>query len=231
MYCAKCGVKLDDSLAACPLCGTRAYHPDIDRTPTDGSFPREKYPALAKRSFLTQVVFTVLFLLPLLIVPVCDFQFTGQITWSGYVIGAVLLGYLIFVLPTWFRKPNMVIFVPCSFVGVLLYLLYIDLINHGGWFLSFAFPVTGGIGLITTAVVVLVKYVPKGSLYTFGGAFIALGGYMVLVEWLMDLTFQIEKFAGWSLYPMIVLVIFGGLLLYLAIHRPAREALQRKTFI
>lgn len=231
MYCANCGVRLDDALSACPLCGLRAYHPDIDRKLTDSAFPRGKYPARAKRSFLTQVVLTILFLLPLLIVPVCDFQFTGRITWSGYVVGAVLLGYILFVLPIWFRKPNMVIFVPCDFAAITLYLLYIDLVNNGGWFLSFAFPVTGGIGLIITTVVVLTKYVPKGNLYTYGGAFIALGGFMLLMEWLMDLTFHISKFAGWSLYPLIVLVIFGSLLLFLAIYRPAREALQRKIFL
>lgn len=231
MYCAKCGVQLDDSLTACPLCGTRAYHPDIDRTLTNGSFPANKYPARARRSFLSQVILTFLFLLPLLIVPVCDIQFTGHITWSGYVIGAVLLGYTVFILPTWFRKPNMVIFVPCDFVAIGLYLLYIDLVTEGGWFLSFAFPVTGGIGLIITAVVVLVKYVPRGSLFTFGGAFIALGGFMLLVEWLMDLTFHIPKFTGWSLYPLIILVLLGGLLIFLGICRPARETLERKFFI
>lgn len=231
MYCAGCGVKLDDSLTECPLCGLRAYHPDLERTPSDRPFPKGKYPARAKRSFLSQVVLTILFLLPMLIVPVCDVQFTGRITWSGYVLGALLLGYIIFVLPIWFRKPNMVIFVPCDFAAIGLYLLYIDLINHGGWFLSFAFPVTGGFGLIITTVVVLAKYVPKGNLYTFGGAFIGLGFFMPLIEWLMDLTFGIEKFTGWSLYPLIALVIFGGLLLFLAIYRPAREALQRKIFI
>ena len=231
MYCAKCGVQLDDSLTACPLCGTRAYHPDIDRTLTEGAFPRGKHPARAKRSLLPQAILTFLFLLPLLIVTVCDVQFTGRITWSGYVIGAILVGYILFVLPLWLRKPNMVIFIPCDFAAIALYLLYISLATEGGWFLSFAFPVTGGLGLILTAVVTLVKYVPKGSLFTFGGAFIALGGFMLLVEWLMDLTFRITKFAGWSLYPLVVLVLLGGLLIFLGAYRPAREVLERKFFI
>lgn len=231
MYCAKCGVGLSDSLSACPLCGTRAYHPDLERELTDGPFPKEKFPTKPKRSFLGQVIFSALFLLPILIVLLCDFQISGKITWSGYVIGAIQLGYVVIVLPTWFRKPNMVIFVPCDFAAVALYLLYINLSVGGNWFLSFALPVTGGIGLIVTTVVVLTKYVPKGNLYTFGGAFIAMGMFTVLVEFLMNLTFHFPMYIRWSLYPLIASVILGGLLIFLAICRPARETLERKIFI
>ena len=54
---------------------------------------------------------------------------------------------------------------------------------------------------------------------------------MVLVEWLINITFSLPKFMGWSLYPLIVLVILGGLLIYLAINRSAREMLERKIFL
>lgn len=231
MYCAKCGVRLDDSLATCPLCGTRAYHPEIHRKPTEKSFPAGKYPPKQKRSLLAQVILSVLFLLPLLIVPLCDLQINASITWSGYVIGAVLLGYSVLILPIWFPNPNMVIFVPCDFAAAALYLLYINHVTAGEWFLSFALPVTAGIGLIVTTVVTLCRYVPKGNLYTFGGASIALGGFMILIEWLITLTFHLSQFIGWSLYPLIALVILGGLLIFLAICRPARETLERKIFI
>lgn len=231
MYCAKCGVKLADSQEACPLCGTRAYHPDIPREVTQGPFPKGKFPAKPKRSFLGQVILTVLCLLPILIVLLCDLQLGGQVSWSGYVVGAILLGYVMIVLPTWFRKPNMVIFVPCDFVAIGLFLMYINLAVGGNWFIGFAFPITGGIGLIATAVVVLTKYVPKGNLYTFGGATIALGFFSILVEFLMNLTFHFPMRILWSLYPLIALVILGGLLIFLAICRPARETLERKFFI
>ena len=231
MYCAKCGVKLDDSLTVCPLCGTRAYHPDIDRKLTDGHYPRQVYPEKQKRSLLGPVILTFLFLLPLLIIPLCDIQVNGQVTWSGFVTGAILVGYVVSILPGWFAKPNMVIFVPCDFAAAIGYLLYINLATGGNWFMSFAFPVAGGIGLIVTTVVVLCKYVPKGNLYTLGGALMALGGFMVLIEWLINFTFQRPRFVGWSLYPLIALVLLGGLLIYLAINRTARETLERKFFI
>lgn len=231
MYCAKCGVKLADSLPACPLCGTRAYHPDIDRTLTDGQYPHETYPAKQKRSLLGPVILTALFLMPMLIVPLCDLQINRHITWSGFVTGAVLLSYILLILPSWFAKPNMVIFVPCDFAAVISYLLYVCFATGGNWFLSFAFPVTGGLGLIVTAVVVLCKYVPKGNFYTFGGACMLLGVFMVLVEWLIQVTFDLPTVMGWSLYPLVVLAILGGFLIFLALNRHARETLERKFFI
>ena len=111
-----------------------------------------------------------------------------------------------------------------------MYLLYIDLITDGGWFLCFAFPVTGVFGLIVTAVVVLLRCLRRGRLYIFGGAFVALGGAVLLIEYLLDIAFG-KLFVGWSIYPLAVLVLLGGLLIYLAIDRSARDVMERKFFI
>ncbi len=231
MYCIKCGVKLADSEKQCPLCKTLVFHPEITRENGDPPYPKGKCPAAAPRSLWFQVVISAVFLLPLLIIPLCDIQLNGAVTWSGYATGGLTLSYLIIVLPTWFRKPNPVVFVPCDFVAIGLYLLYINIATGGHWFLSFAFPVTGGIGLIVTTVVSLLKYVPRGALWTLGGASIALGCFMLLMEFLLNLTFHMPKFLGWSLYPLIALVIIGGVLFFFASSRTARETLKRKMFV
>ena len=230
MYCVNCGVKLADTEKRCPLCGVTAYHPEITRAEGEPLYP-ERLPAPQVRSQVAQVVYTVLFLLPWLICWLCDQQISGGITWSGYVIGALALGYVTLVLPAWFRKPNPVIFVPCGFAAVALYLLYINIATGGEWFLSFALPVTGGVALIVTAVVALMKYVRRGQLYIFGGALIALGGMTVLAEYLSVVTFRLARFFGWSFYPLVVAVLLGGLLIFLAICRPARETMERKIFL
>ncbi len=231
MYCVNCGVKLADSEKQCPLCGVMAFHPDIDRGEGEPLFPREQYPAPQINSRAALIVVTTLFLLPILITLLCDLQINGAVTWSGYVTGALVTGYVALVLPGWFRKPNPVIFVPCAFAAAGLYVLYIDLCTGGGWFLSFAFPVIGTVGLIVTAVVTLVKYVRRGYLYIFGGANIALGLFMPLMEFLLMITFDLPQFLSWSLYPLIALVLLGLMLIVLAISRPARETMSRKFFL
>lgn len=230
MYCVNCGVRLADSEKKCPLCGVTVFHPDIERPEGERLYPPEKYPAPQVNSRAAVIVLSTLFLMPAVITLLCDLQINGGVTWSGYVVGALIMSYVILVLPLWFREPNPVIFVPCGFAAVGLYLLYINLATGGDWFLSFAFPVVGGIGLILTALSALLRYLRRGRLYIFGGTAIALGLFMPLTEFLLILTFGLEKFA-WSLYPMVALVLLGLMLIAVAVHRPSREMMERKFFL
>lgn len=230
MYCINCGVKLSDSEKQCPLCGVRVFHPELEIPEGEKLYPKNRYPD-DKSTLLAQVIVSAVFLLPMLVAPLCDMQFSGGITWSGYVIGALLVAYVAAVLPTWFQKPNPVIFVPCAFAAVAVYLLYINFATDGQWFLGFALPLVGAVCAIVTAVVALLRYVKGGRLYIFGGAFIAFGALMLLMEFLINMTFGIERFFGWSLYPLIVLALVGLVLIFLAICNPARENLERKTFL
>ena len=231
MYCINCGVKLADTEKQCPLCGVKVYHPNLTQGEGEPLYPRQALPPQQVNAVAARIIVTTLWLLPVIITLLCDTQISGGITWSGYVVGALAVGYVAFVLPYWFRKPNPVIFVPCSFGVVGLYLLYINWVTGGNWFLSLAFPVTGSSGLIVTAVVTLLRYVRRGSLYVFGGAFIALGAFMPLLEFLICITFRGIQFGIWSFYPFAVLVLFGGMLIFLAVCRPARETMERKFFV
>ena len=230
MYCVNCGVKLADTEAVCPLCKTKVYHPDITRGEGEKLYPENKYPK-PKHNLLPQVILTISFILPAIIVFLCDMQFSGGVTWSGYVIGALLCGYVTFILPGWFRNPHPAIFVPCTFVMIGAFLLYISLVTKGGWFLSFAFPLVGGVGLIVTTVAILLYYLKRGVFFILGGASIALGGFMMLVEFLLNYTFGITRLIWWSLYPLASLAVIGGFLIFLGAYRPVREAMQRRFFI
>lgn len=231
MYCVKCGVKLADSEKQCPLCKTIVFHPDILREEGEPMYPGRPHVVSGKSSKLPQILLTAGFLLPILLVLVSDLQFNRGITWSGIVIGALLTGYIILILPFWFKRPHPVIFVPCWHGAAALYLHYLNFATGGNWFLTFAFPIIGSIALITTAVTTLLWYVRRGKLYIFGGAVIALGGFMLLLEFLMDITFPSYTFIGWSFFPLVTLVLLGGLLIFLGIYRPARETMEQKFFI
>lgn len=230
MYCMNCGVKLADTEKVCPLCETAVYHPALTQKEEAPLYPLNQYPVAAKESKLLPVFLSVLFSIPLVIVLLSDWQMDQKITWAGFVVGALLLSYEVFVLPLWFRKPNPVIFVPCSLVAIGLYVLYIDIVTVGSWFLTFAFPVIGGVGLIITAVVTLLRYVSRGSFFILGGAMIALGLFAPVVELLLNYTFSVATPVQWSYYPLTVLVLLGGLMLFLGISPGARETFRRKFF-
>lgn len=229
MYCIKCGVRLADTEKSCPLCATQVYHPEFLQPTVPPVFPADRFPKPEQHKKGAAVFFTAAVVLAALAVVLIDLQLRQAVTWSGYVLGALVPGYVSLVLPLWFRRPNPVIFVPCGFAAGIGYLLYIQLRAGGSWFLSFAFPVAGGIGLIFTVLITLLRYIPRGRLYITGGCITALGGFMLLLEFLLRITFSVS-FMGWSVYPMTALLLLGGFLIFLGICRPARDAMQRRFF-
>ena len=230
MYCVHCGVRLADTEKACPLCGTLCCHPHIRQKPASPLYPPHRYPQSQINPLGVMSALTILTLIPLLICLLCDLRTDFRLTWSGYAIGGILLFYELFLLPGWFRKPNPVIFVPCGFAAVALYLLLIDLCTGGNWFLGFALPLTGGLGLIFSTLTVLLKYIRRKRLYIFGSCSIALGAYLPVLEYTAARTFR-HPGTGWSVYPFVVLILLGAYLFFLAICRPARESILRKFFI
>ena len=231
MYCVNCGVKLADTEKNCPLCGTAVFHPDIPRPEVKPLYPQDRIPAPQVSSRGGQIILTAMFLIPILICLQCDLLTNGSLDWSDYVTGALILGYVVFVLPLWFRRPNPVVFCAVDFAAAGLFLLYINFAVDGDWFLPFAFPVTGAVGLIVTAVVTLLRYLRRGRLYIFGGALVALGAFMPLLEFLLCITFDPIRFGGWSLYPLSALTVLGGMLIFLAVNRRAREKMEKRFFL
>lgn len=231
MYCISCGVKLEDSEKRCPLCGLEVYHPKLDLPAGEPLYPSLQYPQKEVSPWGIRVLILTVFLLPLITVLLCDLPINGEITWSGYVIGALIISYTAVILPFWFKAPNPVIFIPIDFALIGVYLLYINYAVKGSWFMTFAFPVTGFFALLVTTVVTLNRYVRRGRLFIYGGAITAVGLFIPIIELLLYVTFDSLKYTFWSFYPMGVLFLFGCFLMFLGICRPAREMMERKFFI
>ena len=232
MYCVRCGVELADSEKRCPLCGTPVFHPDFPLPNGEPPFPPERQPRQEEvsRSGLMFLV-TALFLLPIVIVLLCDWHLNGRIVWSGYAALGIALLYVLAFLPMWFRSPNPVVFLPVDFAAIGLFLLYVNCKTGGHWFLSFAFPVTGAFGLLMCALVTLLRYIRRGRLYIVGGAFLLMGGLAVLIEFLLNVTFRLHRGFLWSFYPLACCALLGVMLLIVAVCRPLRESLERRFFV
>ena len=227
MYCANCGVKLADTEKRCPLCGTEAYHPDIERPEVDPLFPQDFVPKRELSKTTIHIIILTLFLIPIFVSLYCDYSINRMVTWAPYVILAIISLYIIVILPFWFKKPTPAVFVPLDFLVVALFLHYVNFATNGDWFLTLAFPLVAYLGMIVTAATVLLYYLKKGHLYVVGGFFVALGLYMDVIELFLMITFKVN-FDGWSLYPMIPLVIMGLGMIAISISRNARQVLARK---
>ena len=231
MYCIQCGVELAASEKVCPLCGTRVYHPELGAPTGEPTYPprRPEHRHINRHAPLSLItLLTVMLCLQLVVL---DMRAGAGLRWSYYAAGALVMVYILAVLPIWFRRPNPVIFVPCDFATVTLYVLGVNLLTDGDWFLSFAFPVIGMLGLLTTTVITLCRYVRRGYFFIWGGAVMALGAYLVLLEMFIHITFSPVHQIFWSLYPLIGCVLLGAFLLLAGMCRPLREALEKKFFL
>lgn len=231
MYCISCGVKLADSERKCPLCGLEVYHPKLQMPAVESQYPPKRYPRKEVSAWGKRLIVLVAMLLPLMTVILCDFPVNGRITWSGYVIGAIVLLYVMAMLPRWFSKPNLAIFIAADLGLAAMYLHYINWTVGGAWFMTFALPVTIFTAAVATSVATMMRYISRGRLFIFGGGAVACGLFMPVMEMLMVITFPELEFLGWGFFPMGGLVLFGGLLIFFGVCRPAREAMERKFFI
>ena len=236
MYCIQCGVRLADSQARCPLCGSGpeelpalAGQHRLQSSRLPPLYPPDRYPPLPLKPRAVNASILFLFLIPLLVTLFVDLQTDGRLGWSVYAVGALVLAYLVFALPLWLRRPNPIVFVPCDFAAAALYLLLIEGMTGGRWFLPFALPLTLCAGCLATALTVLLRCLRRGKLFVLGGFLMALGGLVLLTEALVAACFP-PAFRGWSVYPLIVLLLLGGLLIFLGISRSAREKMERRFF-
>ena len=231
MYCVKCGVQLADTEKICPLCATVVFHPDVTQAPAEPLYPKNQLPEEKGHSLIVHIILAAIFLLPMLITLQCDLLLNYRISWSGYVLGGLIVTYTVFVLPGWFVKPNPVVFAPVSCAVVCAYLYYICYAVGGNWFWTFALPLMVFVTLLLSAVITLLRYTKRGEYYIFGGAAMLLGLFMPLLEHLIQITFRHADRIVWSTYPLTVFIMLGGFLIFLAIYRPARELMERKFFI
>lgn len=231
MYCINCGVKLADSEKVCPLCNTTVYHPDIYIKHTPGPYPNVEIKSERISRHGIVFILSMLFMLPVIILPIIELRISSHVTWSGLAAAGVILAYCIFVLPLWVKKPNPVVFVPIDFALAAVYLLYIDLFFGGGWFLSLAFPICGLICVIVTTATVLFRYLRRGKLYIWGGIVYALGGSCMLIELFLNITFKLRSILLWSPYPAIVCFVIGSVFVVIATCKPMRETLEKRLFI
>ena len=231
MFCIKCGVELADTEKSCPLCGTTVYHPDLVQKEVAPNYPpyRRPHSRINRRGVLFLItVCCVMLAIQLLVLEISVF---GQLSWSLYAVGGLILAYIIMLLPTWFSRPNPVIFVPCDFAAAILYLLFINEFTGGNWFLTFALPIAFWAAVIVTAIITLSRYIGRGYFFIFGGASVLTGAFVVMIEILLHLTFAPPKFYFWSVYPLIGFTLLGIALIIIGICRPLRESIAKKMFI
>ncbi len=227
MYCVKCGVRLQDGVESCPLCRTPVWNPDAETE--EKGYP-DHYPHSHRESSLPiAAALTVIFAAAALVLLIVCLRLYGELSWGGYALCSLGLAYIIGILPAWFEDPLPEVFVPVDHAAALLAVLYVCLKTGGNWFLSFAFPVGIISGLLSTALICLLKYVKGGRLFILGGFLMVLGGASMLIELFEHITFGTPMFL-WSLYSLVGFGLAGLFLLLARLIPPLRHGIEKRFF-
>jgi hypothetical protein len=231
-YCVNCGVELGDSEKSCPLCLTKVIHPGRKLKSGEALYPPHRHISdqkVSKGGII--LILTLIFLLPTSIVAMADISINYSITWSGYVLGAFLMLYLSIVPPIASKRDHPVLFIITDAVCLSLYLILIEYMTGGKWFISVAFPIILGITAAVSVLVTLARKAKLIGLKLFAASLFAAALLPVLIEWRLNVAYGLHRFFVWALYPFVVLIILGAICLVIDKNAPLKEKLAQKFFL
>ncbi len=229
-YCVNCGVELDPTATACPLCRTKIYNPN-QPVATDIPTP---YPTIKgvsepvkKQEFtiLMSIIFlttsAVCMLLNLFILPY------GQ--WSFYVTGICALLW-IFLLPVFFpKKANLYLNLALNGVSIALYLGFISFLHPGnGWYLHIALPITAAATLLLEIICIFVFHFKSSMIIKTVISVTAVAILCLETEAVIDYHFRGAVSLGWSAIVLTCCAAIDIILLTIYLQEGLRAELRRR---
>ncbi len=136
MYCSKCGNEIPEGASYCPKCGPQTTTPPAE---SKGGI-KGMFNAPGKFGKSYAAIVTALLVFPATICTAIDFVFHHYDYWCDYVIGALLVFWVIAVFPAMkITKPvvtSVIIF--GAIIGYVYYIAYRS--GHMGWLSNFVLP-------------------------------------------------------------------------------------------
>ena len=136
MYCSRCGNEIPEGASYCPECGPEPTRP---AAPSAGGI-KDMFSAPGKFGKSYAAIITALLVFPASICTAIDFVFHYHDYWCDYVIGALLVFWVIAVFPAMkITKPvvtSVIIF--GAIIGYVYYIAYRS--GHMGWLSNFVLP-------------------------------------------------------------------------------------------
>lgn len=228
-FCVNCGVKLAKSEGKCPLCKTEVLNPNVKDKDIQSIYP-EKIEKLSNINWnYVMKLISILLVIFGLISVICDLLIIGHMTWSIYVIGAVLyLGSLSSFLH--FKKPYIPIII--STMGAELFILLIAYLNN---FLNiFKFLIMPFIfieSILFLIVIWIVRRKKKNIVRMISFCLFMFSLAIISIEVLIDLYSNIDVILSWSVYVTLPILIISLGLILLSFNKKILEEIKKRIFI
>ncbi len=229
-YCVNCGVELDATATACPLCNTKIYNanqPPATDVPTPyATVKGHTEPVKAKE-------FTILMSIVLVVTSlVCIFLnlFTIQIGhWSYYVVGICAMVW-IFLIPLFFpQKANIYIQLALNGISIALFLALVAWLHpNNHWYEHIALPIVG-LGTILLEIIFVFAFKLKSSLLVKTAISVAaIAIFCMAIEMVIDLHMKGYFYLRWSAIVATCAFVIDIVLTTIYLQEGLRAELQRR---
>ena len=226
-YCVNCGVELDPSAKTCPLCGTPAWHPELDAPPYFPANSAAVQPASRREA---AILLTAMLVSVSLCCGLLNLFLPTDRPWSLYVIGAAAMLWLWLVPPLLARGMHLLLrlLLDVAAVALYVYLISVDL-NGRDWYLGLAAPIILWGGAILLLLGLVLRVYRRSALTTMTILIGSIGVFVFGMEFFVDRWLHQLWSPSWSL---VVLTICIGMVIPLIIIRrvPALREEARRRF-
>lgn len=232
-YCVHCGVEMAPSEKSCPLCQTLVQDPACPWTPPESMPYPERVEEVFKHIDLRygRSLAVLVLLIPALVVLAVNLLSSGSITWSLYVIGALVCVYCWFLVPLFycFRRPYA--YIAIDFITLALYLLLIARMTGGrAWYMGIALPVLAAMVILVQLVILAIRRLEWQPLERAAVVCLLVAGFLVAIDAIADL-YTGQVFLNWSVYAGLPLLVLAGVFLVLEKKRGLKDAIKKRLFV
>ena len=217
-YCPRCGVELDPSVRACPLCSTSIPRFD-DLGAGDPAWPEpglagdpaKRYVGAAQIQRRVFGILSAVFAAATAAVAAANLFISGKLTWSLYAVAALCGAWgITAALFAWYRNPLVV--VPVCFGVVAAELAALDAVGWQRWFVFLGLPLIVLVSAVLTGGWLLLR---RGRGYFLLGV---VSGLLAVLLFGVDVVVQTwmgTPGLGWSLITGVVLVPLSSVFFFL----------------
>ncbi|MDF2685642.1 MAG: hypothetical protein K0S55_823 [Clostridia bacterium] len=235
-YCVNCGVELGKSEKECPLCNCPVINPMQNNGNTENVervWPQieDKFDFWVERRFYS-IVFSIVLSVPAFICMLVDIAYTDTLSWSLYVVSAIMLAWVFIVLPILWRSALISTLLVADIAAILLFLSGIeDLMENTNWFLRLALPITMLIGIFAYIITRLIEENIIKRLYIYAFIFLSTGVLMAFIEVICDLYLAGSIKIIWSLYAIIPCFALSALLFFIERNKKLKSNAEKRLHL
>lgn len=229
-YCVNCGVELDVTLEACPLCNTPVINPnEIPYRKSKTPFPVEKGQVEEVKRKDLAILFSILLATIAVTCGLLNFLVFDVTKWSFLVIGVCMLLWVMFIPLFLDMKKNVYVALFCDGVALALYLYMITFVTPSmDWFLRLALPIAVLVTVVAEVLAVCIRKIPRSFLTNLLFFFVTVAVLCVGIELLIDNFLGIKLWLTWSAVVLTVCVIISIMLITMLSQRRIRNAVRKR---